>query len=231
VAALGGPRFVQFASYSIPIIAIAALLRQSWSGLALPLALVAGGALPFYAYLSGHPFIIRYEVSLILGCAVCIGAAVSLLRFLAPFAAIPMLALVMVQSPFFDPSLAPVVVEAQIDRKRGLERQAVTECLRQQYDNTTIMASMGSLAHYMHELSHAGFDLDDFVHEGSGPLWGVALHSDPSLSVGWVLIEEVAEGGDVLYQQSKRHPAFLKEFDRVCEGGNVALHRRRAFTR
>jgi hypothetical protein len=166
-------------------------------------------------------------VSLILGCAVCIGAAVSLLRFLAPFAAIPMLALVMVQSPFFDPSLAPVVVEAQIDRKRGLGRQAVTECLRQQYDNTTIMASMGSLAHYMHELSRAGFDLDDFVHEGSGPLWGVALHGDPSLSVGWVLIEEVAEGGDVLYQQSKQYPAFLKEFDRLCEGGNVALYRRK----
>ena len=42
-------------------------------------------------------------------------------------------------------------------------------------DGTTIMASMGSLAHYMQELSHAGFDLDDFLHEGSGPIWGVAL--------------------------------------------------------
>jgi hypothetical protein len=226
VAALGGPRFVQFASYSMPIIAIAALLRRSWSALALPLALVAGAALPFYAYMSGHPFIIRYEVSLILGCAVCIGAAVSLLRFLAPFAAIPMLALVMVQSPFFDPSLAPVVVEAQIDRNGGLGRQAVTACLRQQYDNTTIMASMGSLAHYMHELSNAGFDLDDFVHEGSGPLWGVALHADPSLSVGWVLIEEVAEGGDVLFRRSTEWPGFLERFNRVCEGGNVALYKR-----
>jgi hypothetical protein len=227
VVALGGPRFVQFASYSIPIIAIAALLRRSWSALALPLALVAGAALPFYAYISGHPFIIRYEVSLILGCAVCIGAAVSLLRFLAPVAAIPMLALVMVQSPFFDRSLAPVVVEAQIDRTRSVGRQAVTECLRQHYDDTTIMASMGSLAHYMHELSHAGFDLADFVHEGSGPLWGVALHGDPSLSVGWVVIEEVAEGGDVLFQQSKVLPGFLERFDRVCEGGNVALYRRK----
>ena len=227
VGALGGPRFVQFASYSIPIITIAALLRRSWSGLALPLALVAGAALPFYAYMSGHPFIIRYEVSLVLGGAVCIGAAVSLLRFLAPFAAIPMLALVMVQSPFFDPSLAPVVVEAQIDRNRSLGRQAVTECLRQQYDDTTIMASMGSLAHYMHELSHAGFGLDDFVHEGSGPLWGVALHGDPSLSVGWVLIEEVAEGGDVLFQRSKEWPQFLQSYERICEGGNVALYRRK----
>jgi hypothetical protein len=88
------------------------------------------------------------------------------------------------------------------------------------------MASMGSLAHYMQELSHAGFDLDDFVHEGSGPLWGVALHIDPSLSVGWVLIEEAAEGGDVLFQRSQQWPQYLQQFDRVCEGGNVALYRR-----
>ena len=70
VGALGGPRFVQFASYSIPIIAIAGLLRRSWSGLILPLSFIAAAALPFYAYMSGHPFIIRYEVALILGCAV-----------------------------------------------------------------------------------------------------------------------------------------------------------------
>ena len=227
VDALGGPRFVQFASYSIPIVAIAALLRRSWSGLILPLSFVAAAALPFYAYMSGHPFIIRYEVALILGCAVCIGAAVSLLGFLAPVAAIPMLALVMVQSPFFDPSLAPVVIEAQVDRSNSLGRRAVTACLRQQYDNTTIMVSMGSLAHYLQELSHANFDLDEFVHEGSGPLWEVALHGDPSLSVGWILIEEVAEGGDVLYQRSKAWPGFLSNFERVCEGGNVALYRRK----
>src|SRR5687767_6955249 len=227
VEALGSPRFVQFASYSIPILALAALLRRQWSPMAMPLALLAAGALPFYAFLSGHPFIIRYEVPLILGCAVCIGTAVSMLRFLAPLAAIPMLALVMVHSPFFDPSLAPMVVEAQLDRNHSLGRQAVTECLRQQYDGTTIMASMGSLAHYMQELSHAGFDLDDFVHEGSGPLWGVALHADPALSVGWMLIEEVAEGGDVLFQRSNTYPAFLKDFARVCEGGNVALYRRK----
>ena len=31
-------------------------------------------------------------------------------------------------------------------------------------------------------------------------MWAVALHQDPSLIVGWILIEEAAEGGDVLYQ-------------------------------
>jgi hypothetical protein len=226
VAALAGPRFVQFAAYSVVIITAASLLRRAWAAYLLPLALLAAGALPFYAFVSGHPFIIRYEVPLVLGCAVAIGTAVSLLRFLAPLVAIPMLALVMVQSPFFDPSLAPMVVEAQLDRPHSAGRRAVSECLRQQYDGTTIMVSMGSLAHYLQELSHVGFDLDDFVHEGSGPLWGVALHADPALSVGWLLIEEVAEGGDVLFQRSKTYPAFLKDFDRVCEGGNVALYRR-----
>ena len=227
VAALGGPRFVQFASYAIPLIAIAGLLRRAWSPYVMPLALMAAAALPYYAFVSGHPFRIRYEVPLILGCAVCIGAAVSFLRFLAPLAAIPMLALVMVQSPLFDPSLAPMVVEAQLDRNNSLGRQAVTACLRERYDGTTIMASMGSLAHYMQELSHAGFDLDDFLHEGSGPIWAAALHFNPSLAVGWILIEEAAEGGDMLYQRSKQHPGFLNDYERVCSGGNVALYRRR----
>ena len=226
VSDLGGPRFAQFTTYSIVIITIAALLRRSWSALIIPLAFVAAAALPFYAYSQGHPFIIRYQTPLILGGAACIGAAVSLLRFAAPLVAIPLLALVMVQSPFFDPSLAPVVVEAQVDQSNGLGRRTVTECLRKQYDGTTIMASMGSLAHYMHELAHAGFDLDDFIHEGSGPLWAVALHEDPSLAVGWILIEEAAEGGDMLFQRAKAWPRFLSRFERVCEGGNVALYRR-----
>ena len=226
VSALGGPRFVTFASYSVAVLALAGALRRSWSGYVLPLALLAAAALPFYAFVSGHPFRIRYEVPLILGCAVSIGAAVSLLRFLAPLVAIPMLALVMVQSTFFDPSLAPMVVEAQLDRNNGQGRQAVTDCLRAQYDRTTIMASMGSLAHYMQELSHAGFDLADFLHEGSGPIWAHALHVDPSLVVGWIMIEEAAEGGDMLFQRSKQHPGFLKDYERACEGGNVALYRR-----
>ena len=227
IADLGGPRFAQFTAYSIVIITIVALVRRRWSALIMPVAFIAAAALPFYAYYNGHPFIIRYETPLILGGAACIGAAVSLLRFAAPLVAIPMLALVMVQSPFFAPELAPILVEAQVDRANSMGRRAVTDCLRAQYDRTTIMASMGSLAHYLHELSQAGFDLDDFIHEGSGPLWAVALREDPSLAVGWILIEEFAEGGDVLYQQSKASPRFLARFERVCEGGNVALYKRR----
>ena len=226
VSDLGGPRFAQFTAYSILIVTLVGLARRRWSALIIPLAFIAAAALPFYAYFKGHPFIIRYETPLILGGAACIGTAVSLLRFAAPLVAIPMLGLVMVQSPFFAPDLAPILVEAQIDRANSIGRRAVTDCLRAQYDGTTIMASMGSLAHYLHELSEAGFDLDDFIHEGSGPLWGVALREDPSLAVGWIVIEEFAEGGDVLYQQARRSPRFLSRFERVCEGGNVALYRR-----
>ncbi len=231
LADLAGPRFVQFATWSIPIIVIASLLRRSWSGVILPGALLAAAALPFYAYLSGHPFRIRYEVPLILGGAVCIGTAVSMLRFAAPLVAVPVLALVMVQAPSFDADLAPMVVEAQLDLANSVGRRTVTACLQQQYDRSTIMASMGSLAHYMQELSHTGFDLADFLHEGNGPMWAVALHQDPSLVVGWIAIEEAAEGGDRLSHIAKQWPGFLSGYQRVCEGGNVALYRRRPFTK
>ncbi len=224
---LAGPRFVQFAVWSFGITLAASLLRRRWTGLILPLALVAAAALPFYAFISGHPFRIRYEVPLILAGAAAIGSAVSLLHFLAPLVAIPMLALVMVQAPSFDADLAPMVVEAQLDRANSFGRRAVTACLREGYDRTTIMASMGSLAHYMQELSHAGFNLSDFIHEGSGPIWGHALHGDPSLFVGWILIEEKAEGGDSLFHLTGVWPNFSERFERVCEGGNVALYKRR----
>ena len=222
---LAGSRFVTATTYAIPILAIAAVIRRNWSGLLMPIALVASVALPFYAFYSGHPFRIRYEVPLILGAAACIGAAVSLLRFAAPLVAIPLLVGVVLQASPFDRT-APMIVEAQLDQN-VVGRRIVTECLKRSYDGTTIMASMGSLAHYMQELSLAGFDLDDFIHEGSGPIWQYAYYFEPSLFVGWVLVEEAAEGGDMLYQKQKSWPGFLAAYDRVCEGGNVALYKRR----
>ena len=222
---LAGSRFVTATTYAIPLLAIAALIRRSWSGLLMPIALVASVALPFYAFYSGHPFRIRYEVPLILGGAACIGAAVSLLRFAAPLVAVPLLVGVVLQASPFDRK-APMIVEAQLDQNVA-GRRIVTECLKRSYDGTTIMASMGSLAHYMQELSLAGFDLDDFIHEGSGPIWQHAYYFEPSLFAGWVLVEEAAEGGDMLYQKQQSWPGFLAAYDRVCEGGNVALYRRR----
>ena len=223
---LAGTRFVTAATYAIPILAIAALIRRNWSGLVLPIALMASIALPFYAFYSGHPFRIRYEVPLILGGAACIGAAVSMLRFAAPLVAWPLLIAIVLQASPFD-RRAPMIVEAQLDRQNGIGRRAVTDCLQRSYDGTTIMASMGSLAHYMQELSLAGFDLDDFIHEGSGPIWQRAYYYEPSLFAGWVLVEEAAEGGDMLAQKQRSWPGFLAAYDRVCEGGNVALYKRR----
>ncbi len=223
---LAGTRFVTAATYAIPILAIAAFFRRRWSGLLLPMALMASVALPFYAFYSGHPFRIRYEVPLILGGAACIGAAVSMLRFAAPLVALPLLIAVTLHASPFDRD-APMIVEAQLDRQNGIGRRTVTDCLRRSYDGTTIMASMGSLAHYLQELSLAGFDLDDFIHEGSGPIWQRAYYFEPSLFAGWVLVEEAAEGGDMLFQKQQAWPGFLAAYDRVCEGGNVALYKRK----
>ena len=221
---LAGTRMVLFGKIAVVVLLVAALFRRSWSGLVLPMALLASAALPFYAFMSGHPFRIRYEVPLILGAAACIGAATGLLRRAAPIAAVAIVA-VMIQTPPFDQG-APMIVEAQLDRKNGEGRRAVTTCLSRGYDGTTIMASMGALAHYMQELSLEGFDIGDFLHEGNGPIWDLALSRGPAPFAGWALIEEVAEGGDLLSQRVKANPKWLTGMERVCEGGNVALYRR-----
>jgi len=76
----------------------------------------------------------------------------------------------------------------------------------------------------MQELSSAGFQIADFVHEGNGEIWVSAL-KDPSRYVGWILTEEQAEGGDELAKRAAEHPAFVSAFTRVCSGGGVALYR------
>jgi hypothetical protein len=223
---LAGSTFVSAAEIAAAFLLLLAVTRRKWTVVAMPIALLASIALPFYAFYSGHPFRIRYEVPLILGAAACIGAAVSTLRLAAPLLAIPLL--IMVQSEVHPFSAdAPMILEAQLDRENSAGRRAVTKCLQDQYDGTTIMASMGSLAHYLQELSNAGFSLSDFIHEGSGPLWQHAYYGEPSPFVGWVLVEEAAEGGDMLYQKQQSWPGFLAAYDRVCEGGHVALYKRR----
>jgi len=223
---LGGTRLVLAAMVASTVLVVGALWKRTQAALVIPLALLAAGALPCYAYWSGHPFRIRYEVPLVVAGAVVIGSAVGLLRRFATIGAAAVLAAVLLQVQPFDEA-APMVREAQLDRANGIGRRQVTACLRKGYDGTSIMASMGALAHYMQELSLDGFNVADFVHEGSGPLWNVALSRGPAALAGWVLIEEVAEGGDVLYQRQQAAPYFLDGFDRVCEGGNVALYKRR----
>jgi hypothetical protein len=135
------------------------------------------------------------------------------------------LAGVLVTTRPFDPRAA-MVLEAQWDRPNSRARQQVTACLPLDTPRPTIMASMGSLAHYMQELSEAGFGIRDFLHEGNGDIWLAALNG-PARYVGWMLIEERAEGGDMLKQRAANNPGFLAGFDRVCSGGGVALYRNR----
>ena len=128
-----------------------------------------------------------------------------------------------------DPGLAklPMIEEAQWDVPRTNERRAVTACLRGQYGHEKVLASMGSLAHYMQELSREGFRIADFIHEGNGELWALALSTGPAPHAGWMLVEEQSEGGDVLARRARDDVRFTSGMDRICAAGGVALYRRR----
>jgi hypothetical protein len=121
---------------------------------------------------------------------------------------------------------APMLVEAQWDRPASAARRAVTACLAAGYEGGKVLASMGSLAHYMQELSHERFAIKDFIHEGNGVIWGLALETGPAPHAGWMLVEEQAEGGDVLAQRIRGDAAFTRGMARICEGGGVALYKR-----
>ena len=207
------------------IVTAATIARsRARSSLVVLLALAGAAALPWYAFVSGHPFRIRYMVPLVPAAAVFAGLGVGLSRRLRPVLAATVLGFVALEtaSVFGSP---PMVSEAQWDRGNQRGRQAVTTCLAKEYRGEKILASMGSLAHYMQELSHEGFGLHEFLHEGIGDIWQAALRR-PQPHVGWVLIEEQAEGGDLLAGLARENPGFLSGFSRACEGGGVALYRR-----
>jgi hypothetical protein len=198
---------------------------RSLASMVLVLAPVGAAALPWYAYFEGHPFRIRYGVPLVVACAALVGAGISLLpRVLRASAAIVAVAASIWQVSPLDRT-APVIVESQRDAQNMVGRRAVTAYLRTHYDGRPIMMSMGSLAHYMHDLSLEGFDIHDFLQEGNGEVWVSAMQYGPAAYVRWVAVEERAEGGDAVYQRSKQFAGFLKGFERVAEGGGVALYR------
>jgi hypothetical protein len=213
-----------YAGAALTTIAFATSRRRA--PLLLLLALAAAAALPWYAYVNGHPFRIRYDVPLVAACAAMCAALVALLwRPLRPVAGALIVIGVAWQAPPLDRT-APLIVESQRDASHMEGRKTVTAYLSQHYDGATIMMSMGSLGHYMHDLGRAGFDIKDFLHEGNGDVWPFALLRPRDIA-GWIVIEEYAEGGDALYQQAKRNVRFLEGFERVAEGGNVALYRAR----
>lgn len=203
------------------------------ASLLIPLAMFAAAALPFYAFYSGHPFRIRYMVPVVAACALAGGvvtglvarAAANSTRRFAPLLAAALIASALIESPPWDRGAA-MLQEAQWDRPASFARRAVTACLADRYRGDKVLASMGSLAHYMQELSWSGFALSDFIHEGNGVIWNAALEERPERHAGWMLVEEQAEGGDVLAQHIRREPAYAAGIVRVCEGGGVALYQR-----
>ena len=91
-------------------------------------------------------------------------------------------------------------------RRHGVPRRASTS-------GEKMLASMGSLAHYMQELSNNGFGIADFINEGNGVIWNLALQTGPAPHAGWMLVEEVAEGGDVLAEHVRQRPGVHPRHD------------------
>lgn len=189
------------------------------------LSLMTTVAVPWSAFVEGHPFRIRYMVPLMAMEAVGAGVAVGCLRRGRPIAVFLLLAIVAFELHPLDLE-APMVVEAQWDRPNASARAHVTECLGPPRPGDKVMASMGSLGHYMQETAHSGFRIADFIHEGNGDIWLAALSQGPRAFAEWVLIEEQSEGGDMLAQVVRENATFLDGYTRVCEGGGVALYRR-----
>jgi len=226
VQLLGGRWLILFGQVAVLLLGLLGIASAGRSPMLIPLSLFGAAALPLSAYLAGHPFRMRYEVPLVIACAVASGLAVGLLRRIASVVALVMLIAVALETRTFDPQ-APMVLEAQLD-KNVHARERVTDCLRSRYQGGTVMMSMGALGHYMQELSNAGFAVHDFLHEGNHPLWDSAYTRGPGALVEFVLVEEAAEGGDAIIQRQRELPRLLEDFERVCEGGNVALYQRRS---
>jgi hypothetical protein len=244
----------QLSGYVIESVALSAAVVVAWRALArkqdasllIALALFATAALPLVAFYDGHPYRIRYMIPTVAACALFCGLGVGMLR--TPVArtlkvratgdwgswtryggswalSAILLASLFVESPPWNQQ-APMLVEAQWDRGSSIGRRDVTACLARDDRGEKILASMGSLAHYMQELSANGFHIADFINEGNGEIWNLALATGPAPHAGWMLVEEVAEGGDVLAAHIASNGAFLTGMRRVCEGGGVALYKR-----
>jgi hypothetical protein len=228
---LNGTLTVSIATGAALICLVVALARRAHRPLLIAAALTASATLPAFAFYNGHPFRIRYMVTLTVAAAVIGGLGIGLLPRVLRVAVAALLAVVTIaETPPF-PRTSPMLAEAQWDKPRSRERQHVTACLLAQYDGAPILASMGSLAHYMQETSHAGFHLRDYIHEGIGQIWTSSLDMGARHHAGWVLIEEQAEGGDELARLRDARPDFLAGFTRLCEGGGVALYKRNATAR
>jgi hypothetical protein len=228
VRALSGPLLTAIGAAGLGIALGLGLASRRRAAALLVVALAAMAAIPWVAFYDGHPFRIRYMVPMITIEAIGAGLAAGVWpgRRARAIAAAALVVAATYELRPLDAS-APMVVEAQWDRPNAPVRARVTSCLGAPAPGRKIMASMGSLGHYMQEASASGFAVRDFLHEGNGDIWLAALEN-PRPFVDWVLIEEKAEGGDMLAQLARKKPSFLDGFDRVCDGAGLALYKKRS---
>ena len=223
---LSGPALTWIGGAGVLLAVVIGLVRRERADALTVLALLGMATIPWTAFLKGHPFRIRYMVPLMaleaIGAGIAAGAIPD--RRLRAACAVALLALVGYELRPLD-ALAPMVVEAQWDRPNLPLRDGVTACIPQPLGGDKIMASMGSLGHYMQEASRSGLAIRDFLHEGNGDIWLAALEQ-PRPYAAWLMIEEKAEGGDMLARRSREKPDFLKGYVRVCEGAGLALYKR-----
>jgi hypothetical protein len=220
---LSGPWLPRAAYAGAALIVWAAIRATRRAPLLLLLALVGAAAVPIAAYVQGHPFRIRYDAPLVVAAAALAAGGIAVLwRPLRPLAAALLLVLTIRDAWPLDQQ-APLVLESQREAANMAGRRAITSYLQDHYDGSGIMMSMGSLGHYMHDLSLASFGIKDFLHEGNGEIWRFAMLK-PRGHAGWLIIEGSAEGGDALHHASLR-PRWLEGFVKVAEGGGAALYR------
>ena len=220
---IGTPLVVVAASGAVAVL-VRGLMRTERAASLVVLALGALLALPTYAFFSGHPFRMRYLIAPSVGAIVFVGMAIGMLKGRLRHAAAATAAIWLLATAKPLDANAPMVQEAQWDVPFSIGRRNVTACLMREYHGERILASMGSLAHYMQELSHAGINIRDFVHEGTLPYWQEAIEA-PQDRVKWILVEERAEGGDMLAKRVRESSAFTTGFRRLCADGGVALYK------
>ena len=224
---LSGPLLLGVGAAGLLALAVLGLSSKRRAHAAIALSLAATLAVPLAAFVKGHPFRIRYMVPLMVAEAVGAGVAAGLLRRVRWAGVAAILALLACVAVELRPlaSTAPMVVEAQWDRPNAPVRAQVTGCIGRLAAGEKIMASMGSLGHYMQEASRSGLAIRDFLHEGNGDIWLAAIDR-PRPFAEWILIEEKAEGGDMLARIARARPSFLDGYRRVCEGAGLALYQR-----
>ena len=191
------------------------------------LALLGMAAIPWTAFVDGHPFRIRYMVPLIAVEAIGAGVAAGI---------VPERRLRVVVRDRAARARRATSCGRSTPRRRWSSKRSgigpnmplraqVTACLAQPLRGEKIMASMGSLGHYMQEASRAGFAIRDFLHEGNGDIWLAALDEPAPVRR---LDADRGEGRRRRHARATARassPRFSTGTQRVCEGAGLALYR------